>query len=387
MKITRRNFLKGSLTTLFFAGFNLPIHAASKIKKNLVVISLRGGMDGLCALPVKSDKNFEKMRPDLIIDENLKINSDFVLHPSLSEFYELFKEGKSAFIHATSIPYTERSHFDGQNLMESGGKIPYKTKTGWLGRGMKLAKLDGDGLALALPMPLLLRGVPKNDNYYPANGKLPDKEILDILTKVYADKSESELKSLVEIIKSRPVMGYEYGGSSPSRDNKDLARKAATMMIKANGPRVAVFEVHDFDTHAAQGGVNGTHSDCLSEINVIVKQLRKYLGKEFDNTLIVTLTEFGRKVKQNGGLGTEHGYGTAILMAGGLIKKAQVFSDWPGLRKKELFQKRDLNSTIDARGIYASAMSSVFDVDFELIKKNVFWGDNILNLSDKLFRT
>ena len=386
MKISRRNFLKGSLTTLFVAGFNLPIYASNNIKKNLVVISLRGGMDGLCALPAKSDKNFEKLRPDLILDKNLEINSDFVLHPSLSTFHELWKEGKSSFVHATSIPYTGRSHFDGQNLMESGGKVPYQVKTGWLGRGMKIAKLDGEGLALALPMPLLLRGVPKNDNYFPAQGKLPDKEILEILSQVYSNKSESELKSLVDIVKSRPKADMSYGGGYGSRDNTSLARKAAGMMIKPNGPRVAVFEVHDFDTHSAQGGVDGTHSDCLNEIDDIVRALKRYLAKDFDNTLIVTLTEFGRMIKQNSGLGTEHGYGSAVLMAGGLLKKAQVYSDWPGLKKKELFEKRDLNSTIDARSIYASAMSSVFDLDFNLIRDEVFWGEKLENLSDKLFK-
>ena len=387
MKISRRNFLKGSLTTLFVAGFNLPIYASNNIKKNLVVISLRGGMDGLCALPAKNDKNFEKLRPDLILDKNLEINSDFVLHPSLIKFHELWKEGKSSFVHATSIPYTGRSHFDGQNLMESGGKVPYQVKTGWLGRGMKIAKLDGDGLALALPMPLLLRGVPKNDNYYPAQGRLPDKEILEILSQVYSNKSEAELKSLVDIVKSRPKVDMSYGGGSGSRDNVSLAMKAAGMMIKPNGPRVAVFEVHNFDTHSAQGGVDGTHSDCLREIDDIVGALKRYLGKDFDNTLIVTLTEFGRMIKQNSGLGTEHGYGSAILMAGGLLKKSQVYTDWPGLKKKELFEKRDLNSTIDARSIYASAMSTVFDLDFKLVKDKVFWGENLQNLSDKLFKT
>ena len=385
MKISRRNFLKGSLTTLFVAGFNLPIYALNNIKKNLVVISLRGGMDGLCALPIKNDKNFEKLRPDLILDKNLEINSDFVLHPSLSTFHELWKEGKSSFVHATSIPYTGRSHFDGQDLMESGGKVPYQIKTGWLGRGMKIANLEGDGLALALPMPLLLRGVPKNDNYYPAKGKLPDKEILEILSQVYSNKSEAELKSLLDIVKSRPKVDTSYGQSS-SRDSISLAKKAAKMMIKPNGPRVAVFEVHEFDTHSAQGGVNGTHSDCLSEIDDIVRTLKKYLAKDFDNTLIVTLTEFGRTIKQNSGLGTEHGYGGAVLMAGGLLKKAQIYSDWPGLKKKELFEKRDLNSTIDARSIYASAMSTVFDLDFKRFKDEVFWGENLQNLSDKLFK-
>jgi uncharacterized protein (DUF1501 family) len=110
------------------------------------------------------------------------------------------------------------------------------------------------------------------------------------------------------------------------------------------------------------------------------------MGKSFNNTLIITLTEFGRTIEQNGGNGTEHGYGGAILMAGGLLKRSQVFTDWPGLKKSSLFEGRDLNSTIDARSIYASAMSSVFDTDFEKIKRDVFWDQDIKNYSEKLFK-
>ena len=106
----------------------------------------------------------------------------------------------------------------------------------------------------------------------------------------------------------------------------------------------------------------------------------------FNNTLVLTLTEFGRTIKQNSSNGTEHGYGSAILMAGGLVKKAQVHTDWPGLKRKELFEGRDLNATIDARSVYASAMSTVFDLDFKRIEKEVFFGDKLQNLSDKLFK-
>ena len=139
MKISRRTFLKGSLTTLFLAGIGFPVYSSTKVKKNLVVIMLRGGMDGLCAVPVIGDKDLEKRRKELILDNTIKLNSDFSLHPALENFHELWKEKQGAIVHATNIPYTERSHFDGQNLMESGGKIPYKVKTGWLGRGMKVA--------------------------------------------------------------------------------------------------------------------------------------------------------------------------------------------------------------------------------------------------------
>ncbi len=233
-------------------------------------------------------------------------------------------------------------------------------------------------------MPLLLRGVPQNDNYFPSRGKLPTKQILNVLQSIYKESSEKELLSMLEIIQKRSSIN-SYGKSS--RDNTSLAYEAGEKLKNPNGPRVAVFEVDGFDTHAAQGATNGAHADCLGETDSILGALRSSMRESFNNTLVLTLTEFGRTLKQNSSNGTEHGYGTAILMAGGLLKKSQVFTDWPGISRKERFEGRDLNSTIDARSVYASAMSTVFEVDFERIRKEVFWGHNLQNLSDKLFKT
>ena len=387
MKISRRDFLKGSATTLFLAGFNLPALATSSRKKNLVVIMLRGGMDGLCAVPVIGDKNFEKRRKNILIENTIKLNSDFALHPRLKGFHQCWEENTGSIVHATSIPYKQRSHFEGQNLMESGGRVPYQEKTGWVGRAMKLANLKGDGLALSLPMPLLLRGVPKNNNYFPTWGRLPRKDTLDLLKSVYADSSEDELLQMMDFIKKRKdeqMMGGTGGGDR--QKNKNLARQAAKYLRKSDGPRVAVFEVNGFDTHAAQGGVDGTHTKCLVEMDEIINNLKDNLQEAYKDTIILTVTEFGRTIKQNGGNGTEHGYGTAIFMAGGLLKKSQVHTDWPGLKRKEMYEGRDLNATIDARSVYASAMSTVFDLDFKRIQKEVFFGDQLQNLSDKLFK-
>ncbi len=382
MKISRRDFLKTTaLTSLYFAGFGMQSYANSGTKKNLVIIMLRGGMDGLCAIPVKGDKNFEKLRSKINLDRTLQLTSDFDLHPALKTFKDLWDQNQSAAVHATNIPYTGRSHFDGQNLMESGGKIPYQEKTGWLGRGMKIAGLTGNGLALALPMPLLIRGVPMNNNYFPAGHKLPYPSTLEMIQKVYKEYDEKLLSENLEIILTRDL------SNTSSDESWVLATNAANELSKPDGPRVAVFEVDGFDTHAAQGATNGAHADCLSDYDNIIRSLKSSMTKEaFDNTLILTLTEFGRTIKQNSSNGTEHGYGSAVLMAGGLVKKAQVHTDWPGLKRKELFEGRDLNSTIDARSIYASAMSTVFDVDFKRIQKEVFWGDKLQNYSDKLFR-
>ena len=387
MKISRRDFLKGTATSLFLAGFNLPALATTSRKKNLVVIMLRGGMDGLCAVPVIGDKNFEKRRKSILIENTIKLNSDFALHPRLIGFNKCWNENTGSIIHATSIPYKQRSHFEGQNLMESGGRVPYQEKTGWVGRAMKLANLQGDGLALSLPMPLLLRGIPKNNNYFPTWGRLPRKDTLDLLKSVYADSSEDELLQMMNFIKKRKDEQMMGGtGNWDKRKNRNLAKQAAVYLKKSDGPRVAVFEVNGFDTHAAQGGVDGTHTKCLVEMDEIINNLRDNLQEAYKDTIILTVTEFGRTIKQNGGNGTEHGYGTAIFMAGGLLKKSQVHTDWPGLKRKEMYEGRDLNATIDARSVYASAMSTVFDLDFKRIQKDVFWGEDLQNLSDKLFK-
>ena len=380
MKINRRDFLKTTaMTSLYFAGFGLPTFA-SQNKKNLVVIMLQGGMDGLCAVPVKDDKNFQKLRSKINLDKTLELTSDFDLHPALENFKSLWDQNNASVFHATSIPYKERSHFEGQNLMMTGGRVPYKHKTGWLGRGMKLAGLTGNGLALSLPMPLLIRGVPLNDNYYPIMSSLPNKGLLNIIEGEFEQYSENDLSATLSMVKKRKFNSYA------GQNNSSLAREAGKQLSDPNGPRVAVFQVEEFDTHAAQGGVHGTHADCLREYDQILRGLKASMGSAFKDTLILTLTEFGRTIKQNGGNGTEHGYGTAVLMAGGLIKKSEVHADWPGLKRKELFQGRDLNATVDARSIYASAMSTVFDVEFERIQKDVFWGEDLQNLSDKLFK-
>ena len=387
MKITRRDFLKGTATTLFLAGFNLPALASSSRKKNLVVIMLRGGMDGLCAVPVIGDKNFEKRRKSILIENAIKLNSDFALHPRLIGFNKCWNDNTGSIVHAASIPYTQRSHFEGQNLMESGGRTPYQEKTGWVGRAMKLANLQGDGLALSLPMPLLLRGIPKNNNYFPGRGRLPRERTLELLRSVYAESSEDELLEMMNYIKKRKneeMMGGTMRRGK--RENKNLARQAAIYLRKSDGPRVAVFEVNGFDTHAAQGGVDGSHTKSLVEMDEIINNLKDNLQEAYKDTIILTVTEFGRTIKQNGGNGTEHGYGTAIFMAVGLLKKSQVHTDWPGLKRKELYDGRDLNATIDARSVYASAMSTVFDLDFKRIQKDVFWGEDLQNLSDKLFK-
>ena len=393
MKINRRNFLKGTLTTLFFTGLNLPAISQSNNKKNLVIIMLRGGMDGMLAIPSLGDKNIESLRPNLISENHFKLNSEFSIHSNLSEFYELWELGKSSFVHATNSFYNYGNHWMGQNLMENGGLFPHKESTGWLGRAMELKGMDTNLLYKNSEMPLLLRGKPIKDFYYPPQENYPNKKVIRQLTANYEHNNEIVLDEILKLIDKRDR--YPFNNKFTLQNHDDylrkfndqtlpLAKKAASLMKEKEGPRVAVFDIEGFDTHSNYEK-NWYSTDGLSKINTIVKELRKGLKKEFDNTLILTMTEFGRTVKENDKLGTNHGWGSAILIAGGLIKKNQVLSDWPGLLQKNLYQGTSLKSTINSRSIYASALSKVFDLDFDLIKKKIFWDKDLVDYSSRLF--
>lgn len=378
MRVNRREFIAacGSLTLVGSPLFNA--RAAGLTKRNLVIIMLRGGMDGLTAVQPR-DNQMKKARPDIIVEGAKKLTSDFNLHPRLEAFHECWREGTAAVYHATSIPYTGRSHFDGQNLMETGAHIAYAEKTGWLGRGMDAAELDG--LAVSLPMPLLLRGSTGLDNYFPTYMRMPSNSALGSIQASYTPGSD--LAHTLDRIRHRPAAMMVQHGDNEAHE---LAKVAADELSREDGPRIAVFDLDGFDTHAAQGGSDGEHGEQLNNYDRVLSVLKDNLGDAYDNTLIMTLTEFGRKVEQNGGYGTEHGYGTAILMAGGLVKKAEIHADWPGLRSKDMFEGQDLNATVDARSIYCAAMAACFDVDFSFMKKHAFWDEDLTDVTETLFR-
>ena len=226
MKISRRHFSIGSASLILTATtpYNLFANTIHK-KKNLIIIMLRGAMDGLSAVPYVHDNTLEKMRPDIVVNNNLKLTSDFSLHPKLLNFHKIWSDSKASIIHATNIPYTERSHFEGQNLMESGGTIPYKLKTGWLGRGIDVAGLEG--LSISLPMPLLLRGERNHDNFFPSNLRMPSQAMIDIMEKHYT--SEKILKKSFDKLISRPL---SMKSVSKNKRLANLARIAGNEMKK-----------------------------------------------------------------------------------------------------------------------------------------------------------
>lgn len=380
MKASRRAFLAGT-ASLFISSTVTQAYSQNLNNNKLVVIILRGGMDGLAAVPFIGNDMLTQLRPDIYIPNPTKISGNFGLHPKLENFYNLWKSNNAKIVHATSIPYTERSHFEGQNLLESGGEVPYQHKTGWLGRALETTM--GHGLSISLPMPLLLRGHHDLDNFLPSKRPLPTDNTLKVLAEDF--HKDPKLSATLASIRGRSknIMGASL--ATEPQNHRALARIAGEELQKIEGLGVAVFDIAGFDTHTDQGNSVGDHADQLSQFDQVIGELHRSLGEEFNRTMIVSLTEFGRTVAQNSGSGTEHGYGTAILMAGGLISRSGVVTDWPGLGKTNLFEGRDLLATIDARAVYASVVSRVFQEDYEKIVNRAFFDTNLPNMADRIF--
>jgi len=377
--LTRREFLKASGASLFLAGLPMPGYTKDKPPGTISVIVLEGGMDGLTAVPPFGDPNLLKMRKNLVSENYLKLNSFFGLHPSFKYFAGLMAKNNAAVIHATNFPYTLRSHFEGQNLMQGAGLAPFSEKTGWLGRALDLAKTPGR--AMSLDMPLILRGSNENDNFYPASilksGDLITNLIQNISMTHEGDGAENFKKVQQKSTQSNVIV---------PRDPASLARYAGKVMSQEGGPLASVIKVDQFDTHANQGAEeNGQHGTQLAIIDDIIAGYKDGLGDAWDQSIILTLTEFGRTVSENGTRGSDHGYGSSGLLAGGAITKSNIISQWPGLSKSEQFEQRDLMSTIDYRSVCAACIEKSLGLDHDLIAEKVFFTPKLPRLYDYIF--
>ena len=379
VNLTRREFLKVSGASLFLAGLPLTGFTKDKPPGTISVILLEGGMDGLTAVPPFGDPNLLKMRKGLTPDNYLKLNSFFGLHPSFKYFGGLMAKNNASIVHATNFPYTKRSHFEGQNLMQGGGLSPFSEISGWLGRALDLAKTPGR--SMSLDMPLVLRGMSDNDNFYPASVKGSS----DLMTQLINSISMSYAKEGSEIFKKVSKKSTQKNSIVP-RNPASLAKFAGKAMAQEGGPLSSVIKVDQFDTHASQGSdEHGRHGKQLTLIDDIIAGYKEGLGDAWDRSIILTLTEFGRTVFENGTRGTDHGYGSVGLLAGGAITKSRVISDWPGLSKKEQFEQRDLMSTIDYRSVCAACIENALGLDHDLIADKVFFTPKLPRVYNNIF--
>lgn len=366
ISISRRSFLKAGAILSFAALPELALGQAASDNR-LLVILLRGGMDGLFAMPPIGDKSLQGLRRNLRPDGLLKLDGFFALHPALKNIHRIYHEGQALLVHGTSLPYTGRSHFEGQDIMESGIMRPYASASGWLGRALEVSGLSA-ALTMTLPVPLVLRGKRYVDTYYPTWIRDMPKAAYRNLMPVWA--ADPDLADFARQLTDEITKPKLSSGRLPGADNSisDLALSAAIRLREIGGPRVAVLDHVGFDTHSSQ---TGQHAERLRDVDRAIDVFQRAIGPVWKDTLVVTVTEFGRTAAENGSWGTDHGWGTSIFVLGGKLKKGGIVADWPGLKKNVLFEGRDLKATIDARSLYGHVVSTTFNIEADRVQKEV----------------
>lgn len=361
-----------SWSTLSIAG------TATPDATRLAVVILRGGMDGLSAVPAVGDPSFASARGALsqFASAPLALDNTFALHPQLTRVHGMFKGGEAVVVHAVGLPYRERSHFDAQQVLESGGAKPYELTTGWLGRA--LAATGARGMALNTAVPLVLRGDATVDTWAPSVLPDPSVDLVARLERMYGgDAALSTALARAKALRFDSTMASAMDdASAKGRATGLLAARAAEFLAQPTGPRAVVLEMGGWDTHANQAAANGALTNNLRLLDEGLGTLRDGLtaGNVWKRTVVIVMTEFGREVAMNGTQGTDHGTGGAAFVLGGAVKGGRVLADWPGLAKKDRFGGRDLRTTTDTRAVLKSVLADHLQVPKQRLDADVFPG-------------
>ncbi len=353
---TRRGFLLGLGASLAVGGTRAAF-AQAPGDKRLVVILLRGAMDGLYVVQPYADADLAPLRQGLLLPEPgqpnglLDLGGTFGLHPALEAMHRLYRLNQAMVIHAVAGPYRSRSHFEAQDLLEAGTE--QRMTSGWLNRALQaLPGTDAAraGLAVGTAVPLLLRGPTPVGSYAPPGLDRPSTDLMLRLAALN-DGDTSIGPAFREGLRARGYAETALGpaDAAPDRGNfPRLASAAARLLAQPDGPRVAALEIGGWDTHAGQPGrIMGP----LRALDAGIEQLRSGLGGAWHQPAVLVITEFGRTARVNGNNGTDHGTGGVAFLLGGAVAGGRVAADWPGLGPGQLFENRDLQPTTDLRSI------------------------------------
>ena len=379
MNLTRRNLLgKAALTTALALSPRI-VFAAAPGEARFVFIVLRGAMDGLSVVMPVSDSAYTGQRGSLSEPPGgaaAKLDGMFALHPAMAETAAMYAKGEAMFIHAVASPYRERSHFDAQNVLETGGTAAYALKDGWLNRLVgAIPGAHQAPIAIAATVPMVLRGAAPVTSYAPSVLPQAGDDLLQRVTAMY--QPDALLHPLwSEAMDARMLAGDAGTAAAGGKGGNPapLGKLAATFLAKPNGPRIAVIEVLGWDTHAQQAGRLNTQ---LRQLDATIAALRDGLGEAWRQTTVLAATEFGRTVAVNGTGGTDHGTGGIAILAGGAVQGGRVLADWPGLKPGALYQGRDLMPTTDLRGVLLGVTSAQFGLDPERLGQGLFPGARV----------
>ena len=362
---SRREFIGALLSGAALAPWS-QLSLAGQARANeprLALIVLRGGLDGLTAVPLPRDDQFLVARGPLaqLPTAALPLEGPYALHPALAEMHALYGRGELLVVHATGLPYRERSHFDAQQLLESGGVRPHELTTGWLGRA--LASNGRKGMALQTAVPLVLRGPGDIDTWAPSALPEPSVDLVARVERLYgSDPLLAQALARARALRSDSAMADAtpmMGGGGQRVQAVALARRAGEFLSAADGPQAAVLELGGWDSHANQALPQGALTNNLKLLDAMVASLRDALQgehKTWSRTVVLVVTEFGREVAVNGTQGTDHGTGGAAFVLGGAVRGGRVIADWPGLAQKDRFEGRDLRITTDLRALFKSVL-------------------------------
>ena len=370
----RRVFLRHSLAaaTLSVAGLAEAQPAAAPPLIRVLIVLLRGGMDGLTAVPPIQDPRLAQIRPHIAVKSAVDLGNGFGLHPKLTHLHQLWRDQQLNIVHSTGFAYMGRSHFEGQDVMQSGIMKPYTSTSGWMGRALELAG-QSHGVAISIPLPLVLKGRASSITEFPNWMPPADPQLMQQVRGLW--QHDGELQSFAQ----RPLTPDAPMASGITRENYEalsspaaLATLAAARLRTPGGPRVAVIDMGSgFDTHGLQGGDEGMHASRLGVLDSIIEAFHTGMAEDWAHSLVLTVTEFGRTAAENGTYGTDHGVGTCCMIAGGLLQKSAVIADWRGLDPAQLYEGRDLPATIDTNAIFAQVVQRAFGLSNDQIQSHV----------------
>lgn len=351
---------------------------AQATDKRLLVIILRGGLDGLSALPPVGDPTYASLRGQLAIPRGdaLMLDSTFGLHKNLAKLHAMYRAGELLPLHACATAYRERSHFDGQNVLETGAAAPFVRAEGWLNRALGALPHSRPemGMALSAQAPLILRGPTPVSTWSPS--ALPDVEN-DTMARLLAlyQSSDQQLAGALQSAMASNSVAMEAGaGDMNARGYRlaPLAQIAARFLKDEHGPIAAVMDMTGWDTHANQGLEQGPLARSLGSLDEGLDAFRTEMGPAWANTVVIVATEFGRTAAPNGAGGTDHGIGAAAFLAGGAVRGGRVLADWPGLAPSALYENRDLRPTTDLRAVFKGVLADHLGVTTATLDRDAF---------------
>lgn len=360
-------------------------------RKKLVVVICRGGMDGLSVSPPIGDGDYAGLRQAIAVEEGaLPLDGTFALHPSLAATHALMKAGQGRIAPATATPDRARSHFEAQDVLESGAAVVYGTSSGWLNRALASAPGKVEALSVGPTAPLLLRGPAPTSAWSPGRVVDAQARLPTLLQDLYKDDpvlgpalarglaTETMAQTAMTGLGDSPqqMPGASTGAEAALRMGQGAARKLGEtlggFMIAPDGPQIAALSLDGFDTHANQGAEKGQLAVRLAYLDAVLDGLHRGLGPQWSDTVVLVATEFGRTARVNGTGGTDHGTASTALLLGGALKPGGIVGDWPGLKSAALFEGRDLAPALDMRGLFKGVLADHMGVDRRALDSTIF---------------